>query len=74
MTDEILIQRLTNLYRFLEDEGWYTKANTAASASARLTELLDLYNEQANQLDSARHSITVLENMVAALLVRKTND
>lgn len=74
MTDELLIQRLSNLYRFLEDEGWYTKANTAAYASARLQELLDLYNEQTNQLDSARHSITVLETRVAKLLARNTND
>lgn len=74
MTDELLIQRLSNLYRFLEEEGWYTKANTAASASARLQELSDLYNEQTNQLDSARHSITVLETRVAKLLARNTND
>lgn len=39
MTDTELLARLDNLYSMLEEEGYYTKANTAAAAAARIREL-----------------------------------
>lgn len=40
MTDEQLISRLHNFYDMLEEEGFYTKANTASHAADRLEALV----------------------------------
>jgi hypothetical protein len=39
MSDDDLMKRLDNLWKMLEDEGYYTKANTVMLAKQRIEEL-----------------------------------
>lgn len=43
--DKVLLQRLDNLYAMLEDEGWYTKANTVWLAKQRILEAIEREKE-----------------------------
>jgi len=61
LTDEELIARLDNLYNMLEEEGNYTKANTAAFAKDRIEQLIAtneaLTAERDMWITQAKHAI-----------------
>jgi chromosome segregation ATPase len=83
MTDEDLIVDLNRLFWLLEEDRQYlARANTARLAARRieaqaaeierlrvdLAKAVEERDEALNQLDSARHSVDVLEKRVAKLM------
>lgn len=60
MTDEELIARLNTVYALLEDEGYYTKANTVDYAATRIIKLLE---EKDVHLSTLEHMGMAVERM-----------
>lgn len=61
MKDEVLENRLNNLWRMLEDEGNYAKANTVTLAVEYIDKLetaLELYERERNRFKHAKPEMT----------------
>ena len=71
MTDADLVSRLNNLYAMLEQEGYYTKANTAAYAVDRIhslnddvTLLLGKINDEITRREEAELKLLKFKNSI----------